>query len=221
LSVAPLKLPFLTEERARRISRSLQEPDWLLDERLDAIGRVGSLPAESNQLFTPYLDLRQVRFGDVDPYAPPEPGREPRTASNIDGLSALVHVDEDGILERSLSPEASAAGVVIDSFADALRERPELLRAWIDRSVSLPPEDAFAQVARAGFSLGIVVHIPDGVTLERPIVLRATLGAAGRGLISRTVISLGEDAHASVLEDQLPSVGADASDPAARGEPRR
>jgi Fe-S cluster assembly scaffold protein SufB len=210
LSVPPLKVPFLTEERARQISESLGEPDWLLAERLDAVARVESLPAESNQLFTPYLDLRTVRFAEVDPYADAagSAGR-PVSTSALDGASALLSMDESGIVERVLSPEAAAAGVVIDSFAHVLAHRPEILREWIGDGASLPESDAFAQVARAGFSLGVVVHIPDGVRLEQPIVLRSTIGAAGRGLISRTVIALGVDAHASILEEQLPSAEAD------------
>lgn len=211
MSVPPLKLPFLDEERVRQVSASLDEPAWLLTERIDAVRRVASLPAESNQLFTPYLDLRQVRFGDVDPYAKPQPSTGLSAASNLEGAAALLHVDQDGMRERILSPEAVAAGVIIDSFAEVLRERPDLLRSWIDRSATLPPNDAFAQVPRAGSSLGLVVYIPDGVTLHAPIVLRSTMGVAGSGLISRSVVSLGADAHASVLEEQLPA-GSDPAD---------
>ena len=168
MSVPPLKLPFLTEERATQLSRSLDEPDWLLAERLDAVRRVERLPAESNQLFTPYLDLRSVRFAEVDPYAIGAGSATSAAPSGLDGASALLSVDESGIVERVLSPEATAAGVVIDSFAHVLAHRPELLREWIGDGVSLPENDAFAQVARAGFSLGIVVHVPDGVRLGAP-----------------------------------------------------
>ena len=155
MSVPPLKLTFLTEERAREVSQSLGEPDWLLAERLDAVARVARLPAESNQLFTPYLDLRSVRFAEVDPYAGSAGSAPtPAEAASLDGASALLSMDESGIVERALSPEAAAAGVVIDSFAHVLRHRPELLREWIGDGVSLPADDAFAQVARAGLPGG-------------------------------------------------------------------
>jgi Fe-S cluster assembly scaffold protein SufB len=203
LSVAPLKLPFLTEELVRATSGSLEEPGWLLEERLDALRRAETLPAESNQLFTPYLDLRQVRFADIDPYAPS--GRsDVRAPSDLEGASALLHVDEDGVVERVLSPEAAAAGLKIGTFGDVPRDGRELLKTWIGDGSTLPSDDAFAQVARAAFSLGIVIHVPDGVRLERPILLRSTIGAAGRGLITRTLIVLGKGARASVLEEQLP-----------------
>ncbi|MEA2623915.1 MAG: hypothetical protein QOH61_2825 [Chloroflexota bacterium] len=214
MSVAPLKLPFLTEEQVRVTSQSLGEPAWLLDERLDALGRVGRLPAESNQLFTPYLDLRQVRFADVDPYAPAARPR-PQAATDLEGAAALLHVDEDGIVERVLGPEAAAAGLKIGTFGDVPSDSRQLLRTWIGDGSTLPSDDAFAQVARAAFTLGIVVHVPDGVRLERPIVLRSTLGAAGRGLIVRTLIVLGEGARASILEEQLPAADGTPHDPQA------
>jgi Fe-S cluster assembly scaffold protein SufB len=204
LSVAPLKLPFLTEELVRATSESLEEPGWLLEDRLDALRRAETLPAESNQLFTPYLDLRQVRFADIDPYAPS--GRSGvRAPSDLEGASALLHVDEDGVVERVLSPEATAAGLKIGTFGDVPRDDRELLKGWFGGGSTLPSDDAFAQVARAAFSLGIIIHVPDGVRLERPILLRSTIGAAGRGLITRTLIVLGKGARASILEEQLPA----------------
>ncbi|MDQ3937402.1 MAG: SufD family Fe-S cluster assembly protein, partial [Chloroflexota bacterium] len=97
------------------------------------------------------------------------------------------------------------AGVVVDSFANVLRERPQLLRAAIEGGTTLPTDDKFAQFARAHAALGVVVHVPAGVVLERPIVVRWSIGTPGRGLVSRTVITLGENAIASILEEQVPS----------------
>ena len=43
------------------------------------------------------------------------------------------------------------------------------------------------------------------MTLEQPIVVRWGAGAPGHGLISRTAVSLAENAQATILEEQLPS----------------
>jgi Fe-S cluster assembly scaffold protein SufB len=77
------------------------------------------------------------------------------------------------------------------------------LRSAIDGGASLPDDDAFGQVARALSTVGIVIHVPAGVTLEQPIVLRWSAGTDGRALISRTIIHLGADAHVRVLEEQV------------------
>jgi Fe-S cluster assembly scaffold protein SufB len=204
LSVAPLKLPFLTEETVRETSRSLGEPAWLTDQRIDALRLVESLPAESNQLFTPYLDLRSVRFAEIDPSARPrESGHAETPAAELGGASALLEVDEDGVVATTLGADAERAGVRIERFSDLLATDPDWLRAMLERE-SLPRDDAFAQVSRAGFGLGIVVRVPTGVTLDAPIVLRWRIGRPGRGLITRVVIALDDDTRASVLEEHLP-----------------
>ncbi|MEO7117797.1 MAG: SufD family Fe-S cluster assembly protein, partial [Candidatus Limnocylindrales bacterium] len=212
MSVAPLNLAFATEADAIEISKRLGEPAWLLDERVAAARAVATLPAESNQLFTPYLDLRTVKFGAIEPYAFGDVvhGADSPTLLPA-GASAIIHVSEDGVAAHVLSAEATAAGVVVDTFANVLATRPGLLQPVIEGGRSLPADDAFAQVARAVAAVGVLIHVPAGVSLDAPIVLRWGVGAGGRGLISRSVISLGEGAHAKVLEEQVDSGVGDTS----------
>jgi Fe-S cluster assembly protein SufD len=207
VNVPPLDLPWATATHVRGTSSALREPDWLLADRLDAFERLASLPAEPNQLFITYLDLRAVDFGAVEPYPPaplPESAyrdREPVPA----GAAALVHVDERGLASLTISDAAREAGLFMGTLQDVAATRPELVRDLIDGGRSLPGDDAFAQVSRAFASLGIVIHVPDGLSLDRPIVLRWSQGAAGFGLISRTIIRLGHDAHATLFEEQVAS----------------
>ena len=60
-------------------------------------------------------------------------------------------------------------------------------------------------MTRALWSQGLLLHVPDGVRLERPVFLRWRVGGPGKALFSRTVISLGEDAEVSVVEEQVAS----------------
>jgi Fe-S cluster assembly protein SufB len=205
LSVAPLKLPFLSEDTARELAAARSEPDWLLDDRLAAARLALALPAESNQLFTPYHDLRSVRFADLAPYPVTGVAADAGDASLPDGAAALVHVEEDTLVTRALGPDARAAGVVIATFDEALRDHPALMRSLLTDAAPLPTDDAFAQVARAVHGLGLLVHVPDGAELRAPIVLRWSVGAPGRGLVARTVVSVGANARARILEEQTPS----------------
>jgi len=200
-----LKLPFAGEDIARRLAQTLEEPNWLLEERLDGLRRYAELPAEMNPLFTTYLDLRSARFAELEPYA--ETTAAVEVSETVpEGAAALIHVDEDRVVARALSREARDAGVVLDTFDNVLRERPHLLQDAVEGAATLPLDDKFAQFARAHYALGLLVHVPDGAVLERPIVLRWSSGAPGKGLVSRTVVTLGENASASILEEQLASV---------------
>ena len=203
-------LPWATEEAARRISDALEEPGWLLDERLDAAHRVADLPDESNTLWTTYLDLRPVRFDEVTPYGVAEAGRTPDAADEAAlplGAAALLHVAADRVVGRALSPQARAADVFVGTFAEALRDRPEILRSAIDGGRTIASDDRFGQVARAIATLGVLVHVPPGVELSEPIVLRWSAGEAGRALLSRSAVVIGDGSRAGLLEELVPGAG--------------
>ena len=205
MSVAPLNLNWATETHVRGTSSALSEPEWLTADRLAALERVRELPAEPNELFMTYLDLRAVDFAAVEPY-PPTPGAECRSEAELPhGAAALVHIDERAMVSCALSDEARAKGIRITSLAQAAADSPELVREFIEGGGSVPHDDAFGQVARAFHSLGVFIHVPAGTDLEAPIVLRWSAGAPGFGLVSRTVISLGANAHASIFEEQVSS----------------
>jgi Fe-S cluster assembly scaffold protein SufB len=203
-----LGLPFAGEQVVRRISSNLEEPKWLLEERLDAVRRYLELPIETNRLFTLYVDLRAARFADITPYD--ATGEAAEVAQTVpEGAAGLIAIDEDRIVARALGREARDAGVIVDTFANVLRARPELIKDAVAGGASLPEDDKFAQFARAHAALGLFIHVPAGVALAEPLVLRWSAGAAGRGLVARTVIDLGANAEASILEEQLPSAAPD------------
>jgi Fe-S cluster assembly scaffold protein SufB len=201
--VPPLRLAFVNEDTVRNASTEAGEPDWLRAERMDAVRRVAELPAESNQLFTPYLDLRSVRFADISTY--PESGVAPVAAEAPlpEGAAAYVEVRGNEVTGLRLGDSARTAGVTIDTFAHFLEHRPQILRAAIEGGATIAADDAFGQVARAASTLGLVIHVPAGTELDEPLVLRWQAGQSGRGLVSRLLMILDEGARVRLLEEQL------------------
>lgn len=201
-------LGLAAEPDPRALAQSLDEPAWLLEERLDGMRRAADLPIEVNPLWTTYVDLRPARFGEIAPYV--ESGEAADVAARPpEGAAALLHVREDTVVARALSPEAERGGVIVDTFANVLRHDPDLLRRLLEGGATLPADDRLAQLTRAWFGLGILVYVPDGIRLEEPIALRWSMGAPGRGMFTRTVVVLGRGAHASLLEEQDASVASD------------
>ncbi|MGZ3640711.1 MAG: SufB/SufD family protein [Candidatus Limnocylindrales bacterium] len=197
-------LAFVTDARARELARELEEPAWLAKGRLEAVRRYADLPAEKNQLFTLYQDFRLARFAELTPYGIVRDGPAPTTRLPK-GAAAFLHVREDAVVARGLAPEAEAAGVTVDTFGNVQRSHPELLRDVLKGMATLPQDDKFAQLAQAAAVVGVLVHVPDGVELAGPIVLRWSVGAGGRALISRTAVALGRGARVSLLEEQRAS----------------
>jgi Fe-S cluster assembly scaffold protein SufB len=201
-----LTLTFPSEAGIRAASASAGEPEWLLEDRLAAFARFVELPIETNQLYTPYVDLRAARLADVVPYGPTDstasmPGILP------EGTDGLIELREDAVAALVLSEQARAAGVVLETLQAALARGDEGVRALLEGGPLLPTDDKLAALTRAGWRQGVLLRVPDGVRMERPIVVRWRAGAPDRALLGRTIVVLGEDAGASVVEELESSAG--------------
>jgi Fe-S cluster assembly scaffold protein SufB len=178
-------------------------PDWLAADRRDALERYRSVPIEPNQLYTTYLDLRLADLADVRAYE--STANEPATAAGLgDDLSGLASFREDQVVDFEVSPSAHGAGVTIETLA-SLVASDELTARRLIAAATLPSDERLAQLTRAGWNQGLVVRVPAGVRLEKPIVIRWAAGVPQRALLTRTIVELGDGAKASLLEEFLPS----------------
>lgn len=215
-----LTLSFVDEATVRGVAAAGGDAEWLLADRLAGLAAFGALPIETNPLYTTYVDLRNARLADVRPYTGPAvvAAGAAKAALLPEGAAAYAEITENRVTALVLSPDAREAGVVLETL-DGLRARdPELLRQLLEGGCALPENDKLAQMTRALWSQGLLLRVPDGVRLERPVVLRWIVGAPGTALFARTVISVGEDAEVSVVEEQV-SATSPASDAAASSGP--
>ena len=216
-----LTLGFVDEATVRAVAAAAADPDWLLADRLAGLQAFEALPIETNPLYTTYIDLRNARLADTRPNV----GRAGAAAKIAmdrkllpEGAAGYAEISDDRVTALVLAPEARDAGVVLDTLAGLGARDPEWLRRLLEGGCTLPENDKLAQMNRALWTNGVILHIPDGVRLERPIVLRWSVGSPGSAVLSRSVISVGEDAEVSVVEEQVASsasIGADSSSPQA------
>jgi Fe-S cluster assembly scaffold protein SufB len=178
-------LPFAFADQAlvNQLATERDEPAWIRVERLAALGAFEALPVEANQLYTPYIDLRGASLETVRPYV-------------LDGPAGLGDDLRDLDLPR---------GVHVETFGQWLERDPEGFRSVIEGGSTLPANDKLAHLVRACWSHGRHVEVDAGVTLAEPIVLRWPSPAPDRALVTRTVISVGAGASASIVEEQVPS----------------
>jgi Fe-S cluster assembly protein SufD len=182
---APADLPFhfATDELANTLADGRGEPDWLRADRLAAAAAFAELPVEANSLYTPYIDLRGAVLDGVKPYV-------------LDGPTGLG----DDLRDLDLPP-----GVHVETLGQWFERDPKGFRAVIEGGATLPAGDKLAQLARGFFSHGRHVQIDEGVTVADPIALRWPAPAPDRALVTRTVVTLGAGASASIVEEQVPS----------------
>ncbi len=210
---SPDQLPFTFADRAlvESLVAERREPSWLRAERLAAIEAFERLPIEPNQLYTPYLDLRSADLFSASPYvrtaAEPraEAGRSVEGDVRLDEVDALIDVAEDEVVAVALSDAARRAGVVIETLGAWIARDPDGARAALEGGETLPSDDRLAQLARAAWSQGVHVAIPDGLRLERPVLVRWRAGRPERALVTRALVTVGDAAAVSIVEEQVAS----------------
>lgn len=207
---ADLPFDFATAELVEVLVAERGEPAWLAADRRDAFAAFATLPVEVNELYTTYVDLRPADLFGARPWvaveARPTTGGTP--AAPDGDAEAVIELREDRVIEVAISDPARAAGLVVETFGAALERDPDGLRADLEGGSTLPADDKLAQLARAAWSQGVRIVVPDGVRLERPIVVRWASGSPARAMLTRTLIRLGAGAAAAVVEELVPS-GAD------------
>ena len=162
----------LTEEQVREISEGLDEPEWLLDERLDALAALDSLDMP-DVIRTPgrnWTNLYNLDFENL-----------------VDPLNAAEEKDQVG-------PEE----VEVLSIAEALAEHEDLVREHFG-SIIDPTENYLTALQTALFSTGTVVFVPDGVDAE-DVTVRTRMNS--RSLFNYTLVVTGESSSVTILERQ-------------------
>ena len=192
------------------------EPDWLTADRRAAAERFDALPTETNRLYTPYIDLRTTDLAETraweSPAIGPEGGAAAADTAPPDGGAtpdagpmAVIELREDRVSVLTLDPTSVAAGVTVETLGALVSRDPETARRLLTDELAIPADDRLAQLTRAGWNQGVAIRVPDGVTLDRPIVVRWLVGNPDRALLTRTIVVLGEGARATLVEELRPS----------------
>ena len=207
----------LSEQIIRQISAIKQEPEWLLEFRLDAFRKW--------QKMTPptwgHLTLPEIDFQDIIYYAAPKKDAErpkeidPKLQETFDklgipiserevlaGVRSKVAVDAvfDSVSVTTTFRKALAEkGIIFCSFSEAVREHPELVRKYL-ASVVPAGDNFYAALNSAVFSDGSFCYIPKGVKCPMDLSSYFRINASGTGQFERTLIVADEGSQVSYME---------------------
>ena len=193
------------------------EPAWAIAQRRAAAGNARALgfPGRDQELWR-RIDFRTLEqaFPSLDPL------RESPATRNLDDLPAallerlageagrigLVVQRNASVVIEQTAPELQRQGVIVCSLDRALVEHADKLR---DRLGSLiePDYDGYAALGAALRTGGAFVCVPDGVEAAVPIRLFQWLDGTGQIATPRSVIVLGKNARATIVEEELSDAG--------------
>jgi Fe-S cluster assembly protein SufB len=209
-------LPGLNEDVIRWISARKQEPEWLLEWRLESYRRW----LQMEQPDWAHLRIEPIDFQAISYFSAPKSDKDrpqsladvdPKLLETYDKLGVPLHerarlagVAVDAVFDSvsvgtTFRAELQKAGVIFSSFSEAVREHPELVRQYLGTVV--PPRDNFfAALNSAVFSDGSFVFIPKGVRCPMELSTYFRINAAETGQFERTLIVAEDQSYVSYLE---------------------
>ena len=208
--------PGLDEEVIRFISAKKNEPEWLLEWRLNAY-KVWQdrLEPQWAPLNIPDIDYRAISYYS----APKSMADMPKSLDEVDpklletyeklGIPleeqkrlagvAMDYVFDSVSVHTTFREKLANAGVIFCSISEAVQSHPELVRKYLGTVV--PARDNFfAGLNAAVFTDGSFVYIPKGVKCPMELSTYFRINEMNTGQFERTLIIAEEGSEVSYLE---------------------
>ena len=189
-----------TRESLEEVASLHGDPDWLRARRREAfeIYERLPLPSRSDEEWR-RTDISQLELDEFEVF---ESANGSAPADPIEDAAAVLRQrgSEPGKVE--LPAELSAKGVVFMPLSQAVKEHGD----WLQRHLfqATPAErDKFSALHAAFFSGGTFLYVPDGVTIEKPLVSQFWSSGGGAAVLPHTLILAGKGASFNYVDEFL------------------
>ena len=208
----------ISEEIIRRISEYKQEPEWLLDFRLEAYRKWQRMKEPT----WAHLHYPPINYDDIIYFAVPRKKKkldsmdevdpklremfdklgisleEQKRLANVSEVAVDAVVDSESV-KTTYQETLRKQGIIFCSFGEAVREHPELVREYLGKAVP-SGDNFFAALKSAVFSDGSFCYIPKGVRCPIELSTYFRINAMNTGQFERTLIIADDDAYVSYME---------------------
>src|SRR6195256_2100084 len=206
----------LTEDTIRLIVAKKNEPDWMLEFRLKAYRHWLTMTEPRHW---PNITFPPIDYQDMIYYSAPKQKATKKSLDEVDpellrtfeklGIPLTEQKQLAGVAVDAVFDSVSVAttykeklrkhGVIFCSFAEAIREHPDLVRKYLG-SVVPTNDNFFAALNSAVFSDGSFCFIPKGVRCPMELSTYFRINNSESGQFERTLIVAEEGSHVSYLE---------------------
>ncbi len=205
----------LNEEVVRLISKKKNEPEWMLNFRLNAFRQWQTMEYKN----WAHLNIPPIDFQSISYYAAPQKKPKYNSLDEVDP-ELLETFNKLGV---PLNEQAHLAGVAVDAIVDsvsvkttfqetllergiifcpiseAISDHPDLVKKYLGSVVPVS-DNYFAALNAAVFSDGSFVYIPKGVRCPMELSSYFRINAANTGQFERTLIIAEDESFVSYLE---------------------
>ena len=208
--------PGLNEDIIRFISAKKEEPEWMLEWRLQAYRHWLTM----HEPEWPNVHYDKPSFQDIIYYsAPKSMADRPQSLDEVDpelletydklGIPLeeqmiLAGVAVDAVFDSvsvatTFKDKLAEQGIIFCSMSEAVQEHPELVKRYIG-SVVPQTDNFYAALNSAVFTDGSFVYIPEGVRCPLELSTYFRINAASTGQFERTLIIAEKGSYVSYLE---------------------
>ncbi|MGB0933065.1 MAG: Fe-S cluster assembly protein SufB [Lishizhenia sp.] len=207
----------LNEDIIRFISAKKEEPEWLLEYRLNAF-KAWQKMVEPEWA---HIKYKKPDFQDITYYAAPKSKKKYESWDDVEpemketmkklGISmeeqkrltgtetAVDFVMDSVSVATSFKKTLAEKGIIFCSFSEAVADYPELVKKYMGTVV--PPSDNFyAALNSAVFTDGSFCYIPKGVRCPMELSTYFRINESGTGQFERTLLVADEGSYVSYLE---------------------
>ena len=201
----------LTEEVIREISAKKEEPEWMLEKRLQA------LKIYNHMDFPEWApDISELDMDHIDTYIRPKTDMKAKwedLPQNIrdtfdrlgipeaekKSLAGVGAQYDSEVVYHNIQKELEEQGVIYVDFETAVKEYPDLIKPYFEKLIT-PNYHKFAALHYAVWSGGSFVYVPKGVHVRMPLQSYFRLNAPGAGQFEHTLIIIEEGADCHFIE---------------------
>ncbi|MCY3912052.1 MAG: Fe-S cluster assembly protein SufB [Chloroflexi bacterium] len=201
----------LSADIVREISRQKDEPEWMLEFRLESLRQFERKPVP-----TWGADLSRIDFDDIYYYIRPQ-DRQARSWDDVPDdikntfdrlgipeaerkfLAGVGAQYDSEVVYHSIREDLEREGVVFLDMDSGLREHPEIVREYFGTIIP-NGDNKFAALNSAVWSGGSFVYVPEGVKVEVPLQAYFRINAENMGQFERTLIVVEPGAYVHYVE---------------------
>ena len=206
------QIKWLNEETVRKISSELDEPEWMLEHRLNSLKLFYDMPMP-----TWWPSLEKLDFNELVYYASPEQSEIQEDWSKVDpaikekfeklGIpeaeqrylaGAWGQMDSE-VVYHSIKKKWAEKWVIFEDMSEAVKTHEDLVKKYFMKLI--PANDhKFMALHGAVWSGGTFIYVPKGVEVNEPLQAYFRMNSLSGGQFEHTLIIVDDDAKCDYIE---------------------
>ena len=199
-ALSSLTAPGLDSARfAQHLSQRSTLPAWWLETKKAAWNQFNALPMPSrtDEMWR-FSSLGTLDLTGFD--LPDDPSNRPASPASFPLAAEIIFSNRQVATRSAVPADLLAKGVIYCTLDEALRDHGNLVKTYFQKLPANLGSEKFVALNTAFTAAGAFLYVPKGVEIALPFVLQHTLSGANKSVFPHTIVALGENAKATLVE---------------------